>query len=289
MKVAVVIICDDHIYQSALKKCMASIRYFHPEFKIVHYNTEKINQVKYELQCDDIRYIAPYACVKTWNEEQPDVLIKMGADCLVLGDLTDALKDDYDVACARNDSDFIGTRNERMNRPDLLRELPNNLYVNADFVITKSGKFLAEWHNLTYNCYNNLFLCQKEFEKIFNGDDQQTLNLVFHLGKYKRRILDPEGGDVCYGSSSSWAGEVNFVNDIPDSIKGKQVNCWPAWKRLTLDKNLNTILPDLRPGFKDRIVKVLHQGGGTWEPKLSFDLFNPEYRKYLKQITGFDE
>lgn len=296
MKTVVFVLCQDDVYHGG-QKSINSIKYFHPEFKIIRYGTEDINRIKNQYNCPDIRFIYPLALKEVWENEKPDLLIRLGADCLVLGNLDEVIHSDYDVAAARNDPDCVGNRDESNNRPDRIRDIPNHEWVNADFIAIKNYEFVEQYFQQTLDYWEGRDLClanQPYHDKYgrllyrtYKGDCQSSLNVVFKLGGLKTLILDPLGSKLVYGASGNWNGE-NATGEIPESAKGNGANCWPAWKYIYYDEKLNKcILPDKRIGIGDRIVKNLHQGGGYWDTKLGFDLFNSEFRKYLTKITGY--
>lgn len=298
MKIIIFVLCDDHIYGGAAKS-VNSIKYFHPKFKIVKYGTEDINRIKKQYNNPDIGFIYPLALKEVWNNEKPDLLIRLGADCLVLGTLDEVINWDYDVAAGRNDPDCVGDRDEKNNRPDIIRDIPNWEWVNSDFLGIKSYKFVEQYFDQTLDYWEGRKLClanqpyQDKYGRLlyrqYKGDCQSALNVVIRLSGLNSKILDPLGSKVIYGGYGNWSGE-KPPYEIPPSVRSNGANNWPAWKYIYFDKELNKcILPDNGIGVGNRIVKVLHQGGGYSPDKLGFDLFNENFRKKLQEITGFNE
>jgi hypothetical protein len=268
-KVVVLVICDDGLYFNG-EKTINSLKYFHPEFKIIKLSTQEINKFRKELNCDWLGLIAPNIMKTVWDKEQPDLLIKIGADCIVLDTLNEILDSDYDVACGRNDSDLVGDRDEKHNRPDIIRDIPNHEWVNADLVCIKNYEFLLKYVELTDNYRNGKIAALKDYGKFYKGDDQSSLNVVFRLYGFKSLILDPVDSDLIYGASGNW-----YIDN----------NSWDSWKYIFFDGK-KSIMPNFGLNTKEKIVKVLHACGGTQDGKLNNNLFNPDFRKYLENIIN---
>lgn len=287
MKVVIVILCDDGLYNNGLKT-INSLKFYHPEFKIIKLGTKELNSLKEKHKINDILFLGPVACKEIWEKENPDLLVKMGADCLVLGKLQHILNWEYDIVAPRNDSFYMFHQDESSNRPDLIRNIHHEYWMNADTVCIKSKKFLDDWYNLTIR-YSN-----KELYSIANkkwSDDQHSMNIIAWTGGFNCKVLDNlENKSYAYGATANWNNEQSFANNLTESIKENKVdNSWPAWKSIFLKENGDSVLSENGLGFGERIIKILHHGCGTMKNKLSWDLFNPEYRKHLKKITGFDE
>ena len=145
MKIVALIVCDDHLYSGGYKT-INSLKYFNPEVEVVLYNTKEIERIKSKYKIPpNLWFSAPFFCQDyVENNGRPDILIKLGADCLVLDKIDEIINLNYDVAAARNDSDEIGDRDERHNRPDIIRDIPNHEWINADCVAIKNFNFLKE-------------------------------------------------------------------------------------------------------------------------------------------------
>jgi hypothetical protein len=113
----------------------------------------------------------------------------------------------------------------------------------------------------------------KDYGKVYRGDDMSALNVIFRLGNFKSKILDPIGSNVIYGSSGNWG-----INE----------NNWYSWQFIDLIDG-KSIMSDRWRGGNSRLVKCLHQGGGTYNGKLNYSLFNQEFRKHIQKVTGFNE
>ena len=275
--------CEEHIYFGGLKT-INSIKYFHPEIEIIHYGTSEINRVKQKYGMTDLWFSGPLI-IRDYldNHDAPDILLKMDADCLVLGELDEIIDLNYDFAAPRNDPDNVGDRDERHNRPDIIRTIPNHEWINAGFNCIKNFEFVNKWFDLTMDYMTGKQMALTKYRQ-YKGDDMSALNIIFKLGGFNCLILDPKGSNIIYGASGNWTGEKD--NDIPQSIINNNVfNGWRSWKYIYFNGK-NCIMPDLGIGVGDRIVKVLHQCGGTMKNKLSWDLFNSEFKKYLYKIIN---
>jgi hypothetical protein len=285
MKIVAIIMCDEDVYCGGLKT-ISSLKYFHPEIEIVHYGTSEINRVKQKYGMTDLWFSGPLI-IRDYldNHNAPDILIKIDADCLVLGRLDEVINLNYDFAAPRNDPDSV-VGDERNNRPDIIRDIPNHEWVNAGFNAIKNFNFVDKWFNLTMDYMTGKQMALTKY-RLYKGDDMSSLNIIFRLGGFDTLILDKKGSNVIYGSSGNGTGETD--NDMPESVRENRVaNCWRSWKYIYFNGK-DCIMPDLGIGVGDRIVKILHQGGGTMKNKLSFDLFGLGFHKYLKEIIGFSK
>ena len=272
MQITAITLCDDGMYFDGLKT-INSLKYFHPEINIVKYGTAEIKALKDKYKFDDSLWFSDSCLLDDFisKNEFPDILIKIGADCIVLDTLDEVLNGNYDVACPRNDPDQIEGRDEKHNRPDILRELPNRNWVNADFIAIKNIDFIHAYHSQNMRYQNGVEWALKDFGKVYKGDSMSSLNVVFHCNGFNAKILDPFGSDLIYGGSGNW---------------GKDGNSWSSWQDIYFD-GTKSIMPDGGRGTGVRTVKCLHQGGGYKSDKLNFGLFNTEFRKHLEKITGF--
>jgi hypothetical protein len=270
MKIVALIVCDDHLYSGGYKT-INSLKHFNPNIEVALYNTKEIQRVKQKHRIpDNLWFSAPFFCYDYIEKnDKPDILIKLGADCIVLDNIEEILNLNYDAASARNDPDQVGDRYEKHNRPDIIRDIPNHEWVNADFVCIKNFAFLRDWLLLTDDYKEGRRVALNKYGKIYAGDDMSSLNVVFRNYGYNTLILDPKGSDKIYGSSGNWSYSISN---------------WDNWKEIYFNGQ-KSIMPDGGRGTGDRQIKILHQGGGTWNQKLNFNLFNEEFRKHIRLVT----
>ena len=269
------------------QKSINSFTYFHPDFEIINYGSKEINFFidKYNLKNIHLnfRFLGPLMLKEIWEQYSPDLLIKIGADCLTLGRFTEVIENEYDVACGRNDPDIVGTRDERHNRPDIIRNIPNNEWLNADLICIKSKQFLDDYVNLTLDyAFGKQKALDGSFGKVYDGDCQLALNVIIKIKNYKCHILDKYGSGVIYNSSGNWTGEKD--NYQPNFLRNEPNN-WKSWRYIYFDGD-KCIMPDLGIGCGNRIVKCLHQGGGSRHSKLEWEFFNEDFQEYLRKITN---
>lgn len=287
MKTIAVLIGDDNTLPWRTK-AINSFKFFHPDIKLIHYSNKEIEDIilKYDLKKVDLnyRFIGPLIIKEVWEKENPDLLIKIGHDTLTLGRFNEILDKEYDVAAARNDTDLIKNNDERSNRPDIIRNIPNDEWVNADLIAIKSKKFLQEYVDLTLDYAFGKQKALLLFGKNYDGDCQMSLNVIFRLGNYKTIILDKNGSGVIYNASGNWTGG---KNDHRPACLDWHPNNWTSWKYIYFNGK-DCIMPDLGIGCGDRIVKCLHHCGGDLKYKLSWDFFDKNFLPYLKYITNVE-
>ena len=111
--------------------------------------------------------------------------------------------------------------------------------------------------------------------------DQNWMNVLFHYGGFKSKILDPSDKNVFYGASSNTVSQNGYKT--PESIikEYKEENtCWNSWQDIEYIDGKFTL--------HGREVKLLHKAGGgkyVENEKLHWDLFNPKILPYLQEIT----
>ena len=119
--------------------------------------------------------------------------------------------------------------------------------------------------------------------------DQSMMNILFHSGKYKSKILDPIDGNVFYGPSANmWTGGKNeYIETEKDPrhiIEQYGINGWQSWREIKY-KNKEFWLYGKK-------VKLLHHcGGGNPEItiKVAFDIFDSKIIPILQKITKCKE
>lgn len=266
--------CDSWLQeQMGTNKLVNSFKYFHPELDLLVLDEKYTNQIIKDNPGFDLWTFAPLVIKKLKKDYSADLVVRIDSDSLILDRLDEVLAADFDCASVRNDGDHIGDRDERQNRPESIHNLPNHLYVNGGFVAITNDDFLNDWIALNQEIVNR-FGGVKEFWMV----DQNMMNIVFHSGKYKCKILDPRNGDLFYGASANYDSKNNYVApSIEKQFNGKFFN-WSSWYDVTYKNggfNLN-----------GKRVKILHQAGGGKE-KLNFDLFNENTKQIIQKICNY--
>ena len=107
--------------------------------------------------------------------------------------------------------------------------------------------------------------------------ENDTLNILFHSGKYKTKILDAVDTNLYYGPASQY----NTLNrKPPKSIERYGYYFCESWLDIKLVNN--------KPMLNNKYIKVLHQCHGGGPPKLQYELFSDEFLPYVKKITQCD-
>ena len=99
------------------------------------------------------------------------------------------------------------------------------------------------------------------------GDEQDTLNQIFHSGEYTNKIVDAMGSNVSYGISNHW---------------GKNDNHWESWSQIYV-KDDRLYLDDPKTG-EPMCIKVMHQAGGHAAAKLNREAGG--FRNWLSSVVS---
>ncbi len=263
--------CQDHLLENfGGHKLLGSWKYFYPDIPIVWYNNEKQECIKkWYPGFDFLSFNAPIM-LETKLGYGADLVIFIDCDSILLDTLDEVFKADFDVASCKNDPD-VHTENEDHNRP--IKGIDNKKWVNAGFVAATSQKFLEDWIEINRDAIHN-----KGGIGYFKMVEQDSLNLLFHSGKFKTKILDENAANVFYGPSSQY---ITLGRKPPKSIEPYGNYFCESW----LDINLKNGKPMLH-GKRIPLVHACHGGKG---PKLQYDIFNEEFKEYLRKITGINE
>ena len=260
-----------------LDKCLNSFSYFHPDIPIYNWGDKETEEIKRKWVGFGLTSFMPIIMSEVKKKYNADLVIKLDADSIVLGRLSEIIDcdDGTEIFGVRNDGDHIGNRDESMNRPEPIKNLPNHLYVNCGLIATTSDLFLDEWFNI-----NKYLIDTYKDIRVIPMAEQGTYNCLFHSGKYKTKILDPLGGDLFYGSSANIDAH---PENIPLSVQKEYGNFtnWGSYQDIEYKDN--------KFWLYNKQVKALHfAGGGTWKNsnKMDFDLFNPKIIPELRRITN---
>lgn len=278
MKIVAVTNCDSWLYENfGCRKLIYSFKYFHPDIPIIWYNEHDTNRIIKKNPGFDLWSYMPIIIKEVKEKYNADLVIKLDADSIVLNRFDEVLecKDETEVFGVRNDGDHIGDRDESANRPQIIRNLPNHLYVNCGFIATSSDSFIDNWYEL-----NKQIIKNNGSIKSIPLAEQGTYNILFHCCNYKTKILDPKGGGLFYGASANFDSKNNFcAQSIKDTYNGVFYN-WSSWKDIKYC--------DGKFILNDKVVKILHKTGGSNGviEKLHWDLFSEDILSKLKEITN---
>lgn len=280
LKIVVVSHCETkYIDNFGGFKLRNSLSYFHPEIPFIHCNENDLKKIYQDNLGVNLWATMPYTMLLAW-EKYPDsnIVCHLDWDSLVLGKLNSLIEEDYDVAGVTSDGPHVGNRDERRNRPILIENLPNELYLNCGLVSVTNRNFLHDWIQVN----NNVIKEYGDIRTVPLGE-QGTFNaLVYATNKYKLKQLDPWDGKFYYGASANRPTKGIYC---PEHIKKEyNVNNWESWYDI---QNI-----DGKFYLDNKEIKILHASGGGNPAsckKLSFDLFNPVLLSKLTEISGYVE
>ena len=224
-----------------------SLNKFHPDIPLILIDEEKIKQ----LGDPHFFYRATPIIAKALFKDY-DVVCKLDADQLILGNLDHIWEGEYDVACVKNSNP-----KEDKNYPIRLMDIHPYSYVNCGMVVMKSKAFVEHWLKL---CYSDHF-------QNFQYREQDLLNImVFYMGAqfggpYKVRFLD---------DSDKWHGLVaKGYAPMTKLIDGKVI----------LPKNTEW------PQDQDKQIVAYHWAGGNSADKMKYKLIFPkEVCDYIESL-----
>ena len=250
MKKVVFIPADKNNIQYA-QTCINSLRKFHTEeeLPVVIIDEEKVKQ----LGDPNFWYRATPIIGKALLKDY-DLVIKLDADTLVVGDLSHVWKnEDWDIAVVKNSNP-----REDKKYPVRLLDIYPLSYANCGFVVMKSKPFVEQW----------LKLCMSNHFQNFQYREQDLLNiLIFYFsepfgGPYKVRFLD---------DSNKWHGLV---------WKGYEPQVKLKDNKLVLEKNA------IWPKDEDKELVAWHVAGGNQPNKMNYRLhFKDDVCKRLDELV----
>ena len=175
-----------------------------------------------------------------------------------------------------NESDYIYCKECNLNRVSFKMNWRDGYKEFCSNKCSSNNKqFWYDWHELNQEAYRIKIEVNPCFHGL--GDEQDTLNQIFHSEKYTSKIIDAIGTNLSYGLCNTWGEETH----------------WDSWKNMYI-KNNSLYLDD--PVNGDRMnVRVLHQAGGSLAAELNKEhgglrnwfktVFNNETLNYINNIT----
>jgi|TARA_E500000305_G_C4028105_1_gene243054 hypothetical protein len=239
---------DDYKDFLGVDKLANSIKYFHPEVDHVIVDTNMTNEIneKYSPWMRDIWMMAP-TCLPYADDY--DMVIHLDADAVVTGPMTELFECDADVIGVRNNNSFdkAGSGNgiTITHLPPFGngQQIPIQGFINAGLVAVNNKEFWEDWHDVNYQSAKI-----KETNPCAHGlgDENDTLNQIFHNSSYTSKVIDEIGSGVSYGLSSCWGNGHN--------------NHWESWSQIYV-KDDRLWIDD--PVIQETMcIKVMHQAGG---------------------------
>ena len=226
----------DQANEPYLKMFLASLRKFHSEEELP---LKIIGQKELDLIRIDEKFykMTPYITKDLIGEY--DLILKFDCDQIVCGDLSHIWKDEeYDVGTVYN-----------WNRIDpktygevSVWDVTPPIYYNCGFVVMRSKEFIDHWW----------MLCNKPNFKNYRYREQDLLNILCYYGNYKVK---------CFDESKMWHGLV---------VKGEFNKCVMRGEDIVVPKGQDNFPTE------DKIVKMIHWGGGNTGVKMNYRAFFQE-------------
>lgn len=182
-----------------------------------------------------------------------DLIVYMDCDMIVTDHLDTILDADYDVAAPRNNTDNNGAGcngGYTLAFQALGKEqfVDWQHYVNAGLVASRQRQFWELWWQ-----YN------QSYARTASMADQDCLNVVFHLGVFRTKILDPKEELLYYGTAANWGTKDNKE----------------SW--------LDIVVQSDGLYLHNKKIKILHDAGPQ-QKKLCAESFQPEVWTYIDNI-----
>jgi hypothetical protein len=245
VKKIVFTIADDNNlkYAEMMEK---SLRKFHSE-EDLPLVVIKGDDLKARLTLDPMFFYRATPIIASELLKDYDVVIKIDADSIVTGDLSDAWKEpDIDMACV-----FNSNPKELQTYPVTVWDINPLEYLNCGFVVMRNKDMVEHWKNLCFTYHFNNYQMK----------EQDLLNILCHYGVYKVQVLDM--GDSFFGLASKgywqYIEVVNKKLSLPPQEGYTNVSKW---------------------------IKVLHWAGGNTPDKMNYRIhFKESVVKWLDKIT----
>ena len=240
---------DDYRDYLNIDTLINSVKYFHPEVDHVIFDTKmtEATNKKYPWM-RDIWMMSP-SCLPYIDDY--DMVIHLDADAVVTGPMDELFNSTADVIGVRNNNSLnkAGSHNpitiQHLQPFGDGSQIPIQGFINAGLVAVNRKEFWHDWHNLNAEAAR----IKTEVNPCAHGlgDENDTLNQLFHWDKYNSEIIDRIGTNVSYGICSCWG-------DDP-------ANHWDSWSQIYV-KDDRLYLDDPVTG-EPMCLKVMHQAGGS--------------------------
>ena len=253
-KIAVVCwVTDDYIDYIGLDEVRNSFKYFHPDVYFIFFYSAMTNKAKEKEPWLNPVWMKP-PCAFPFVDDY-DMVVQIDGDCVITGPLTELFESDEDIIGVRNNNSLDkassgnGITIQHLEPFGDGSMIPIQGFINAGLVAANNKEFWEDWHDVNKQSAKIKAEVNPYAHGI--GDEQDTLNQIFHSGEYTTKIVDARGTGVSYGLSNTWG----------------TVTHWDSWKDLYVEDDC-LCLDDPADGAKMK-VKVLHQAGGTAAAQLN--------------------
>ena len=240
-------VTDDYVDYIGLNELKRSFKHFHPDVDFFVFDTKMTNEAKQKDPWLNNVWMMPPSCLPF--VEDYDMVVHIDGDCVVTGPMTELFESEEDVIGVRNNNSLgkasCHTGITIMHIPPYGdgQYIPVQNFINAGLIASNNKQFWYEWHDLNRQA--------KRFKDEVNpyahgiGDEQDTLNQIFHSDRYTSKIIDAMGTGLSYGLCNTW-GENSH---------------WESWSQIYL-KDEALYLDDPKTG-DPMCIKVMHQAGGS--------------------------
>ena len=253
-KIAVVCwVTDDYVDYIGLDEVRNSFKYFHPDVDFIVFDSAMTDKAKEKDPWLNPVWMKP-PCAFPFVDDY-DMVVQIDGDCVITGPLTELFESDEDIIGVRNNNSLDkassgnGITIQHLEPFGDGSMIPIQGFINAGLVAANNKEFWEDWHDVNKQSAKIKAEVNPYAHGI--GDEQDTLNQIFHSGEYTTKIVDARGTGVSYGLSNTWG----------------TVTHWDSWKDLYVEDDC-LCLDDPADGAKMK-VKVLHQAGGSAAAQLN--------------------
>ena len=219
-----VIASDSHYHGCRTDEFIKSFKKFHPDIDLVVFKQPDIERVFSKHPRINF-YNATAAFAKELYNDY-ELVVKIDADHLIFGRMTEILEGNYDVAIPTNfnAAHNSGIKLDCFNPAGTFASttmIPYDKYLQAGLVASTSKKFWDELH-----------FASIKYSDLFGNKENDILNLLVHLLPYNIKLLEgdwtyPSSAFNCYYGCASLGRENQIVvNNDRLELDGKPVKAY---------------------------------------------------------------
>ena len=275
-KVAISTWCtDDYVDLIGLDKLHNSIKHFHPEIDHVIVDSKMTKEIENEIPwMKNIWMMAP-SCLPLADDY--DMVIHLDGDAVVTGPLDEMINSTAEIIGVRNNNSLnqAGAHNgitiRHMEPFGNGSDIPLQGFINAGMIAAQGKDFWEDWHDVNSQVAD---VTNKGYYNPGWGDENDTLNQIFHSDKYNSEVIDPIGSGVSYGLSNVW---------------GTGNNHWESWSQIYVKDDRLYLNDMIKEGWNmvqgdPMCIKVLHQAGGSIAAELNRSAGG--FRNWMKTVVS---
>ena len=275
-KVAISTWCtDDYVDLIGLDKLHNSIKHFHPEIDHVIVDSKMTKEIEKEIPwMKNIWMMAP-SCLPLADDY--DMVIHLDGDAVVTGPLDEMINSTAEIIGVRNNNSLNqagahdGITIRHMAPFGDGSDIPLQGFINAGMIAAQGKDFWEDWHDVNSQVAD---VTNKGYYNPGWGDENDTLNQIFHSDKYNSEVIDPIGSGVSYGLSNVW---------------GTGDNHWESWSQIYVKDDRLYLNDMVKEGWNivqgdPMCIKVLHQAGGSIAAELNRSAGG--FRNWMKTVVS---